>query len=269
MAFDLIERSNHDAIPSTLFEFIYQNRVWRYTGNENDIVVSGMRFEAKTIKYERYNISGDTSINNLNVVMQRNLDFVDFYSKTPPGRDIKVNIRKIHRGDSEAPVVWSGIVRSGKGNGETQYTVVCNSIMSTLDRTGLRLAWSRNCPYPLYGPDCKVTMGSRVTTVYPTAISGVVVTVSPAQPNGVFSGGMMSYMTDYGVQELRTVESQQGGVVRLLDAPTGMTLLRAAGLYPGCDRTTSTCANRFNNLANYGGFPFIPGKSPFDGNPVF
>jgi hypothetical protein len=31
----------------------------------------------------------------------------------------------------------------------------------------------------------------------------------------------------------------------------------------GCDHSVSTCAARFGNLANYGGFPFIPTKNPF------
>ena len=29
-------------------------------------------------------------------------------------------------------------------------------------------------------------------------------------------------------------------------------------LLPGCDRTTATCANIFNNAVNFGGFPYIP-----------
>jgi uncharacterized phage protein (TIGR02218 family) len=28
--------------------------------------------------------------------------------------------------------------------------------------------------------------------------------------------------------------------------------------YPGCDKTQNTCTSRFNNLANFGGFPYVP-----------
>ena len=31
----------------------------------------------------------------------------------------------------------------------------------------------------------------------------------------------------------------------------------------GCDHSTQTCASRFGNLDNYGGFPAIPSKNPF------
>lgn len=32
--------------------------------------------------------------------------------------------------------------------------------------------------------------------------------------------------------------------------------------YPGCDRTRNHCGGKFNNLARYGGFPYIPEKNP-------
>jgi hypothetical protein len=28
--------------------------------------------------------------------------------------------------------------------------------------------------------------------------------------------------------------------------------------YPGCDKTQNTCTSKFNNLVNFGGFPYVP-----------
>jgi len=39
-------------------------------------------------------------------------------------------------------------------------------------------------------------------------------------------------------------------------------------LYPGCDHTKGTCNTKFNNLDNFGGFPWIPIRNPFDGNSI-
>jgi hypothetical protein len=39
--------------------------------------------------------------------------------------------------------------------------------------------------------------------------------------------------------------------------------------YPGCPRTIAVCDARFANHLRYGGVPHLPGKSPFDGDPVF
>ena len=49
-------------------------------------------------------------------------------------------------------------------------------------------------------------------------------------------------------------------VERLSDAVT---------LYPGCDHTLTTCDTAFSNSLNYGGFPAIPQKNPWAGDPVF
>lgn len=43
-------------------------------------------------------------------------------------------------------------------------------------------------------------------------------------------------------------------------------LAGAVYVYPGCNRTIFDCNSTFNNIANYGGFPWIPVVNPF--NPV-
>lgn len=35
--------------------------------------------------------------------------------------------------------------------------------------------------------------------------------------------------------------------------------------YAGCDKSNSTCATKFNNIVNFGGFPYIPNTNPFVG----
>ena len=33
----------------------------------------------------------------------------------------------------------------------------------------------------------------------------------------------------------------------------------AYSVYPGCDKRFATCQGTFNNAANFGGFPYVPG----------
>jgi len=39
-------------------------------------------------------------------------------------------------------------------------------------------------------------------------------------------------------------------------------------IYPGCDRVRATCESKFDNLDNFGGFPWIPTKNPFGGSSI-
>lgn len=57
----------------------------------------------------------------------------------------------------------------------------------------------------------------------------------------------------------RTIASAEGGQVNLFKP----FLYPVAGgdeftLLPGCDHTSTTCNDTFNNIARYGGFPYIP-----------
>ena len=53
-----------------------------------------------------------------------------------------------------------------------------------------------------------------------------------------------------------------------LDPDTGEPLPMLADIAPGCDLRAATCAAKFGNLANFGGFPEIPGRNPFGGSSI-
>jgi hypothetical protein len=63
-----------------------------------------------------------------------------------------------------------------------------------------------------------------------------------------------------GYDELRTIANLGDGSQVSLFKPFLFAI--AVGdtftLLPGCDHTTSACQNLFDNLARYGGFPYIP-----------
>ena len=58
-------------------------------------------------------------------------------------------------------------------------------------------------------------------------------------------------------------------MLTLSRAVPGLLTGAAITLYPGCDHTRATCAAKFANLDNFGGFPWIPTRNPFDGGSLF
>jgi hypothetical protein len=69
--------------------------------------------------------------------------------------------------------------------------------------------------------------------------------------------------------ERRGIESHSGATFTVLGSTAGLDVGDYITAYPGCGRTRAECKNKFNNLPNYGGFAHLPGKSPFEGDPVF
>jgi hypothetical protein len=60
-----------------------------------------------------------------------------------------------------------------------------------------------------------------------------------------------------------------GESLRTLGPVVGIAAGDPVVAYAGCKRTVRECIDKFDNYDNYGGFPHIPGRSPYDGNPVF
>ena len=57
----------------------------------------------------------------------------------------------------------------------------------------------------------------------------------------------------------RTVKSYAGGqFVFILPLPYDPTVGDTFSVYPGCDKTQAVCQSKFNNVARFRGFPFIP-----------
>ena len=94
------------------------------------------------------------------------------------------------------------------------------------------------------------------------SINGTSVVFSSQQTfeNGFFEFGFIKkYLTD----ERVFIISHTGNTLVLKNEFSGLTLSDSVVLLPGCDKKTSTCKNRFNNLYNYGGFPNLTLNNPF------
>ena len=61
------------------------------------------------------------------------------------------------------------------------------------------------------------------------------------------------------------IESQDGDTLTLTAPPLGLAAGDLVTLVAGCDRLATTCETRHDNIANHGGEPGMPSRSPFDG----
>lgn len=271
MTFDSFERSNYSGMPTILYEFSLGSTAWRYCAADNDLSFDGHTYLATSIKNDGFSFSGNPETDDIQISIASSAAVTTLYVGTPPSDQVRLKIRTLHKGDTQAPVLWSGLVKSGKQQSLAEFVFTCNSLLSTLNRLGLRLSYSRGCPHALYDRGCKVDPANFATTVQLSAVNGnrLVSTGIALLPDGHLSGGFVSFQGTHGATDRRAIESHSGNTVTLLGSSDGISSGAWVVVYPGCDRVTSTCETKFNNLANYGGFPHLPTKSPFDGDPVF
>lgn len=271
MSFDTIERSNYAGKPVVLYEFKLGSNRWRYTNAQRNIPFGGQTYTAIGISHDGISMSGDPTADDLTINLSAKAEVTDLYIGTPPSDPLEIAIRSLHHGDTDAPVVWSGTVKSARRVSMVEWAFTCNSLLSSLNRNGLRLFWQRGCQHILYDRECRVNPDDYATTVQVSGKTGTSLTSATlgTLESGYLAGGYLSFTGPYGTTERRAIERHVGSTIHLLSATDGIDVGQWITVYPGCNRTSPMCEQRFNNIDNFGGFPHLPNQSPFDGDPIF
>lgn len=281
MSYDAYETSNADGLPIALYQFQHGNTYWRYCTADEDQTV-GLDENDEPAVWTALAITdegvtqGGSDQNDLQIVTQSNHPVAGLFRNAQPSGKVWLTVRRWHMGDpdTETPLLWSGTVVNATLVDKATVQMACRSLGGSYDRQGLRLAWGRMCPHVLYGIGCN-NNGSNPKEAHAyvreiATLTGTnftcVLHEEPAE--GSFTAGFVELTRSDGSFQRYGIEYQNGNDFRLLGSTDGLQVGDAVTLYPGCPRNTTAC-KLFDNLPNYGGFPHLPGKSPFDGSPVF
>lgn len=118
---------------------------------------------------------------------------------------------------------------------------------------------SPDCRARLGDRACRVDMAGRRRIVAVEGVADVVLSVPTLEP-GLYAFGTARWMSGENSGLVQSVLDNDADGVTLADPPAfpvvgGALLL----LTEGCDRQLSTCAQRFGNVVNFRGEPYLPG----------
>ncbi len=275
MSFESREISALQGAPIELYRFARGATVWRYTSAEKDVVFDGHTWTSQPLTRSSIEQTPERPKNNLTVTGPRNLPIADIFRVTSPTDVISLTLLGTHRGETESVVLWMGRLLNVMWKGAAA-ELMCEPVSTSLRRQGLRRLYQRQCPLVLYSCNCGVSRGmfSHVTNV--AAVSGTSLTVDSLMDNGEsepvllpYGGGYIDWTQPDGNVERRFIRSHVGTQLVLSHPFQDIAVTDEVTVYPGCDHTTATCSGVFNNLPNYGGYPYIPRKNPFDGTPIY
>lgn len=271
--------------PIQLYEFLRTSGgvdyYWRYNNSDRDLRYNAVLWKAVPISDSGVRLSSEAASTDLTLTMPIAEEFCDQFrlSGAVPSDSVWLRIRRAHAGDiyqgealSDALVTWVGTVNGITQTDELTAQVVCSMLSASFRRGGLRYGYQPNCPHVLYAPNtCKVDKEAFRVTGPVMGIDRLTVRVAAfgLKPDTWFAGGFVEYYLPTGMLERRMILEHFGTDVRLVGLPVGMQFGDIISGFPGCDLTVDTCVGKFNNLDNMGGFPHMPGRNPFDGNPVF
>lgn len=271
MAFEESELSNFQGQPIALYEFTVGAIGWYYASSVEDQFIGGKKYLGTAASDGGATQSGDAQNDDLVITLPRNVDFARLFVGTTPAQEIWATVRRMHEGDTDAPIHWMGTVGSGKDAGSGKLEVTCNVLTASFNRNGLRLAWTRQCPHALYDRNCRVDKALHAITLQIETLTGNSIGSSAigSLPAKHLSNGFFEWEIEPGLMDRRPIENHSGSSFTVLGLTDGLKIGDWITVYPGCNRTTAQCVAKFNNLSNYGGIPHLPGKSPFSGDPVF
>lgn len=269
--FNQSELSNYDGRPVTLYKFTRGTITYLYAESDRDVTIGFDTYRASNISDEGLALTGNATQDTFNVSMPTDTDLVQAYAGTAPSQTVTLTVLRYHPGDADAIVNYVGQVQSVSQKSPGMAAVSCVSLSGTFKRDGLRVAWERSCPYALFDMNCRVDKTKYPAAGLITSIFDGTVAFSSANlfSDGYFSGGFVEWPLNDETTERRGIQYHQGGNFQMFGLTDGLEVGMKLLAYPGCQRNTNDCINKFNNLINYGGIPMLPGKSPFDGSPVF
>lgn len=269
MTYTARESSAYDGQPNEIYLFQRESNIWRYTSSDEDKVVGGHIYTAIPISRSNIEQTVEMSRSNLTIKLSKDAPVCLQFRGSPPTSVIYLILQRYHEGVEEYITTWLGrVINVTFREREAEFRM--EPVYTSLKRPVLRMRYQTTCPHVLYGNACRA---NRVSFAVPsTLISNGGSTIYAAEfalyANGYFTGGYIDWDTGTDVQR-RFIIAHSGDHVDLNLPFAGIMGGAEIVAYPGCDHLLTTCNSKFNNVNNYGGQPFYPGKNPFMGTPIF
>lgn len=258
--------------PVWLYEFTRLGETARFARAGSDVSAMGHTWQARAVTHTRFMRTGVIGRAQTEIVFPQSDDWAQRYRRGGAYVDNALTVWHgfLNDPDGEFVVKFRGRV-VGSRAALTRIVLVGENRMTEQRRKARPAVMQKLCRHALYHGGCGLNIANFETAGTVTTLVGQVATVAEAanQPDGYYSGGVLTYN---GVRQ--SIARHSGSSLKLfgsvpdLDADLAATGAVSVTIAPGCTLTRATCNDRFNNLANFGGFPWIE-ETPFDGKKLF
>lgn len=243
-----------------LFYFAEDNSYWRYNTSTTTITTpDGKVWLPLAIEREGINLEWGKTDEIAFTVPYNNpvaLQFINYMPYAP----ISISVYQYNPATQTVYNLFVGTIDGCEFDVEKRVAKLTASNINNLFATKIPIrTYSPICSFSLYGTQCGVVASQYAVNAAFSAVTvnGNIISagVLGNYANGYFTGG-------YAISnnQSRYILSHTGTSIMVIypftNAANGWTF------YPGCDKSVSTCKNRFNNVQRYGGFPYVPNVNP-------
>ena len=248
--------------PAELYHFwVDGDEHWRYTDGDIAITFDGDTYSPATLSRSLTKYDVQLEVTSLKIdaafVEQPILEYI----AVNPVELIWISIMKLFRDQDplEANVIFIGQIKDVSFKGDAAQ-VTCVGFEHFLKKTVPRWRYQETCNHMLFDSQCtKVEADYKVVATVTLDVTGVELSSATfaAQVDGYFTGGKVVFG-----EEKRTIVAHIGSMVTLMYKMSELEDGNSVDAYPGCDGRIETCRDKYDNLLNFLGFPFIPIENP-------
>ena len=260
MTFASAEVSTHDGRPVRCYRFAHGATIWRYTSADQPITITDGTFTPEAIQDSAVGRGKEWDSGSMQLTLDRDNPIALLWQETRPREPVLVTVYERHRTETDQyPIRFSGSVANVS---ERDHSAILQCVPTSyrLKRRVPYLRYSKLCPLALYGSRCGLDKESFRIRVVLGSVNVEILQAAEfaAYADGWFTNGYVQTLDG----ETRFVVDHVGDLVTL-EYPLGVVAAEPLDIYPGCDRTETTCSSKFSNLDNHLGFSHIPNRDLF------
>jgi len=256
------EYSGYDAEANQfaeLYEFYFPGgKVYYYTSFYKDIEYNYQIYSAVPMKRGRIEGYVNMFHSDKLEITSRPTKALREYVSNSTLLYVKVLIFKLDLASGERKLIFAGTGR-GVSMKDDFISLSLSPISSVFDFKIPKFIYQTFCNNILFDKRCGLARYEFEvkTSVIMNSDGSLTASAFSEKPDGWFTGGFVSYEDEY-----RLITNHSGDTI-YLQAPFNTDITgKIVRAYPGCDGSPSTCKNKFNNLDNFTGFPYIPSDNP-------
>ena len=266
MTYIATDQSRHGGNPVHLIRFDYQSTTYRYSTGVSDFDDGLHTWTAHEISpIEDMTISDNVDRSPITLKTKLTNPVAQLFRTGSIEASVTCLIYELHETDGEMVLIHSGRIlgRYAKLEGKKrEIELKSEPIMTATKRPSIREVSGLLCGYVLYDTSlCKATKNAIPGIVTSTSGINLVISGASSAPAGYLRNGYLETAS-----EKRMIIGHSGDNIDVTTVMQGLEVGDAVTMYIGCNHTTSDCNNKFSNLDNFGGEPFIPSKNPHEGS---
>jgi uncharacterized phage protein (TIGR02218 family) len=260
-----LEQSIESSRPIELYTIVVGSTTYRYTSSEGSVSFGGSDYvPIAGLKRSKITQAKEQKSTVMTVQIPSANDVAQEFVAIQPSTQVTIRVNRIQPDAIPAAslVIFDGYI-SGVAFKNRIAEMRCVPFNEQFNRETPRFQYQGLCNHVLYDNGCTINEALH-------KYSGTVIGIGDGTQIDI--AGLPSADTPYigGYLELpdkseqRLIIDQSGSVVTILLPFKASISGGTIDAYEGCDHTPQTCARKFSNILNYGGYPFVPTSNPFN-----